>query len=208
MEKDERKEDIRVIKSKRELKISLMELLKIKSFDKINVIDICKFAKVNRMTFYNHYSDKYDLFNDAVMSTKEQIFNEYAVKAKGLDFKKNPDKCLFILTELIVNQTIKYQDVIYNLILHQDNDIATYILKNTCDDAIKYIITSINDINSYSLNFPIELVSAFISGGTSSIVVYWLNHRNEISKEEFLDSLYKAIKLIINSEILLKIKKD
>ena len=63
-----KKEDIRIKRSKYELNAALYKLLKEKSFSKITVIDICETANINRMTFYNHYQDKYDLFNESILN--------------------------------------------------------------------------------------------------------------------------------------------
>ena len=62
----EGKIDARVIHSKAQIFNALNELLKEKPFQKITVIDICEKAHVNRMTFYNHYEDKYDLFSECI----------------------------------------------------------------------------------------------------------------------------------------------
>ena len=59
-----KKEDKRVIKTKRDLRIALGQLLKKKTYSKITVCDICEEAQINRMTFYKHYMDKSDLLND------------------------------------------------------------------------------------------------------------------------------------------------
>ena len=54
------KEDARIMRSKRDLRAALMELLKSTPFEKIAVIDICNKAMINKVTFYKHYADKYD----------------------------------------------------------------------------------------------------------------------------------------------------
>lgn len=79
-------EDKRITKSKNALKATLIELLDEMPFEKIAVTDICNKAKISRITFYNHYSDKYALIDD--------VFKQYAklgreVYAKRQD-KNNP----------------------------------------------------------------------------------------------------------------------
>lgn len=53
--------DLRVIKTRRNIEESLIHLLGRKSFEQITVQDILEEALINRSTFYKHYSDKYDL---------------------------------------------------------------------------------------------------------------------------------------------------
>ena len=51
----ERKEDRRSKYTRMIIKDTFLELLKEKSYDKINVSQICKNAEITRTTFYLHY---------------------------------------------------------------------------------------------------------------------------------------------------------
>ena len=55
------KNDLRVIKTRREIENAMIVLLQQKSFEKITVQNILDVALVNRSTFYQHYADKYAL---------------------------------------------------------------------------------------------------------------------------------------------------
>ncbi len=57
---DER-EDLRVTKTKRNIKNAFLELLSEKSISNITVQNILDLALINRATFYKYYHDKYDL---------------------------------------------------------------------------------------------------------------------------------------------------
>lgn len=49
--------------TKKAMASALKELMEEKSFEKINVVDICKRCEMNRKSFYYHFKDKYDLVN-------------------------------------------------------------------------------------------------------------------------------------------------
>ena len=73
----ERKQDLRVIKTKMAIRHAFLELIEVNGYSKVNVTDIVEKAMINRNTFYLHYLDKEDLidrFNEAI--TKENY--EYA----------------------------------------------------------------------------------------------------------------------------------
>ncbi|WP_244833921.1 hypothetical protein [Clostridium sp. BJN0001] len=53
--------DLRVIKTRKNIEISFIYLLSKKDFCKITVQDILDKALINRSTFYKHYNDKYRL---------------------------------------------------------------------------------------------------------------------------------------------------
>lgn len=53
--------DIRVLKTKKNIEDTFLQLIKEKSFVDITIKDICDEAMISRSTFYAHYKDKYDL---------------------------------------------------------------------------------------------------------------------------------------------------
>ena len=75
-----RKEDLRRKRTKNALKKAIAKLLDKNSIEKISVIDICEEAKINRVTFYTHYKDKYEFL---VNGEKQEI--ETAKENKSLN---------------------------------------------------------------------------------------------------------------------------
>lgn len=61
------KEDLRVIKTKRNIKSVMIELLKKKPVEKITVTELSAQAMINKGTFYLHYSDIYALYHEIIM---------------------------------------------------------------------------------------------------------------------------------------------
>lgn len=66
------KTDLRIIKTNENIKNAFSNLLLEKTFKDITVQNICDEALIGRSTFYDHYSDKYDLLNKMV----EEISNK------------------------------------------------------------------------------------------------------------------------------------
>ncbi len=69
----EPKTDLRVIKTRANIKKTFIELLSKKNFNEITIQNILDQALINRSTFYKHYSDKYEL--------SEQLIDEVMKKA-------------------------------------------------------------------------------------------------------------------------------
>ncbi len=61
---EEKKIDIRIVKTRRAIQTAFLKLMKEKGFAAITVKDIIQEAEINRSTFYAHYEDKYDLLNN------------------------------------------------------------------------------------------------------------------------------------------------
>lgn len=57
-------EDRRIIKTKKILKKTLVEMLQKEPFERISITGLCARAEISRITFYAHYSDKYALVDE------------------------------------------------------------------------------------------------------------------------------------------------
>lgn len=117
-----KKDDLRIIKTKRSIKNALYDLSTEKPFEKISVMDITTKAMINRSTFYLHYKDKDDLLHSLAKETLNDLKECYSSstqnsfeKSKTSDeplpyivptlsyIKDNPD-----FFRLILNSNVKY----------------------------------------------------------------------------------------------------
>ena len=67
------KQDLRIQKTKRAIYGALEELLLEKSINKITVTELAKRAEINKGTFYLHYKDIYDLYEDALIMYLDSV---------------------------------------------------------------------------------------------------------------------------------------
>ena len=120
-----KKEDIRIIRTKRDLADSLLQLLETKSFDKISVKEICENALISKLTFYNNFKNKEELMTFVFERTTKSTFD---------NLKKN------YLGD--VNKSISYIDILISLVtlFYDEKSLFRKILKN---DKEKSIYTSL-----------------------------------------------------------------
>jgi AcrR family transcriptional regulator len=78
-----KKEDLRIIKTRKALTDALYTLLQRYSFNKITVYDICAEAMVSRSTFYTHYSDKYALLERWLTELREDFARRFRTLSGG-----------------------------------------------------------------------------------------------------------------------------
>ncbi len=57
-------QDLRVIKTRASIKDAFLEMLKKSPVEKISVTELSKQAQINKGTFYLHYQDIYELYNE------------------------------------------------------------------------------------------------------------------------------------------------
>lgn len=79
-------EDKRILKTRRNLKATLVRLLATLPFEKITVSELCRAGETSRITFYTYYEDKYALI--------EEMFDDYVREAvadyRRLQLENNP----------------------------------------------------------------------------------------------------------------------
>lgn len=78
-------EDPRVRRTHRLLIESFSELLAQKKYESISVADITRLAHVNRATFYAHFNDKDDLFEEVVYDSFQTMVEEVEQVSDRLD---------------------------------------------------------------------------------------------------------------------------
>lgn len=73
----EQKSDLRVTKTRRLIKATFLELVQAKPVRKITVTELAKRAEISKGTFYLHYLDIYDLYNQMVEETVAKIAGSF-----------------------------------------------------------------------------------------------------------------------------------
>ena len=73
----EQKSDLRVTKTRRPIKAAFLELVQTKPGQKIAVTELAKRAEISKGTFYLHYLDIYDLYNQMVEETVAKIAGSF-----------------------------------------------------------------------------------------------------------------------------------
>ena len=73
------KQDLRIVKTKKNLFHHLLKLLKTQDFNDITVTKLCEYSEINRSTFYTHYSNIDDLFETHMMEIMGKLNEEYKI---------------------------------------------------------------------------------------------------------------------------------
>ena len=77
------KEDLRIIRTRKLLSATLLDMMEEQSLEKISVIDLCTKALVNRATFYAHFEDKYHLLTFALEELKDEVYSRFSKDVKA-----------------------------------------------------------------------------------------------------------------------------
>ena len=80
--------DLRMIKTRTQIKKAFLSLREKLMPEKIKVKDICEVAMINKTTFYHHYTDSIELSNEIDDSAIENILSNFPEKDKMFDDPK------------------------------------------------------------------------------------------------------------------------
>ncbi len=188
------KVDLRIEKTELALQASLLNLLKENSFNKITVNDICQKANINRITFYNHYKDKYDLFDSLIKRFKDDLTNTINKNFKQDITLINVEKKVRALIAICLEKCLKYQDVILILSNEDSNPLVEYIIYTSLELIAKEVIIDLK-LNQYK-NFSLDLISTYIVGGLTATILYWLRNQSTYSRLQLTNFIDEQLSMI------------
>lgn len=141
------REEIR-LGAKYVLALSLKDLARNKSLDKISVRDIVDNCGAGRQTFYNHFKDKYDLINWIYES------NAYRIRNMFIDVENRDKVISMLLLHIKENQPFYANAFNYE----GQNLFLEFLYKNTYDSYMQLIKkrfgeNQITDSLAYTLEF-------------------------------------------------------
>lgn len=194
------KTDIRVLKSKRDLRNGLFELLKTKTFDKITVIEICEVAEINKMTFYKHYNDKYDLFEDCVKSQAEKLYKSTLETLKlSSPIKEDLPAFCAMAFSTFVEVCFQYRNSIIAL---SSSDSATdaMLLQKGISIVNEEVFAQLG--KHLQLRYPEKYVASFITGGMVSAITSIIRDFEHVNKDDMYKSFKSLFEDLINGNTI------
>ena len=193
-----KKEDLRITKTKRDLRLALIYLLKDVSFEKITIGDICEKAMVNRMTFYKHFKDKYDLLDHAIDSLLGQIIQKVAQQIMPVDSFDDFVEFCVLLARTIIEESSAKKDIFPDL-YRSDSGIVYDVLTRTMHH---YISLLVQEVGKYrKLKHSLQTTTEFLSGGIIHLICYWLLHIDEFDKNDFIKGSETFTRELITSNL-------
>lgn len=177
-----KKEDLRIIKTKKNLYNALLNLMREKSFEEIKVADICTEALVNRSTFYAHYEDKYELLSSCINDLKQSLTDELK-KNKNINSTK---EYYLEMIRLFLNHIEDKKNDYLAIAVNNRNSILTDIIYDVIDHDIIY---NLNQDNKLSDIIPNQIIAKFYLGAVVNIAIYWIHNINKYTKEEMINYL-------------------
>ena len=171
----DKKTDRRVLKTKRAIYNAFVELLSEKEINHITITDISKKADINRKTFYNYYSNTYEVMEEIENLTADTFIK----RLDAIEFTNMTD----FLTEIFsqFTETIN-SDLDFFSHLFKTNNRSILIVKIV--EAIKeYIRKRIEKEQELDIQ-KFNIVADFYIPGILSVYMNWFINNHNIPIEE------------------------
>ena len=180
-----KKEDLRIIKTKASLYRALIDIMKKKSFEDIRVSEICKKSQINRSTFYDHFNDKNELLYSMIQDMKNELQENLVINEKHDSIK---DASMQILKALLL-YIDKNKKIYSSIIKINGNSIAKDMIVDTLIDTVTKEID--NNFNNNTI-IPTRTMVLFYANGVISIISEALEDPSKYNPDElyeFIDNL-------------------
>lgn len=176
----EYKEDLRIIRTRKLLSSTLLDMMEETSIERISVIDLCNRAMVNRATFYAHFEDKYHLLSFALEELKDDVYAEFTG-----DFNaETPKDMLKAVMLMAVEFIFDKQNHIANVVMNNRNEKVIDTITDSLAQSIKYQLSKFKD--SYDIRIPMHLLASFFAGGMVNVALWCIDNPDKCSHNELI----------------------
>lgn len=160
--------DLRIIKTKKNIREAFLELRKKHSVDEIKVNELCKQAMINKTTFYNHYQDVYELSEEL----EQEVLQNFYANFKDMDMLlTDPERFIRGMNEALAC----------------DDNMLRILYRDHFDELVRRIEIHIKSL--YAKEH--QMLISFLIGGSVHLM---LKPGNENAKvEEFLSRIVQKI---------------
>lgn len=182
----DKKEDLRIVKTKASLYRGLMLLMKTKPFEQIKVSEICAASFVNRSTFYDHFNDKFELLQSLLYDMSSELTNSMVISTPTNNQKEYYKESLTIL----LNHIKENIDIYSAVAKINSNSIARDMIMDSL------ITSTTEDIEKYKLNtlgLPTKTFVLFYAAGFINVIVESLKEPKTFDPDKILKTLLTFI---------------
>ena len=181
MEENIKKQDRRIIKSKKAIKKAFMSILATKDINDITIKNIADLADVDRKTVYNYYNGTYEILNEI----ENEMVSTINDAVESLDLEGNLDQQINIFRKIteVINDNFEFYSILMKL--NYDSQLIKKLISLFSEYAKKIL-------NKFKLpnGVSVEYASTFIASGVLNTYYKWFNSERSISLDELSNQLY------------------
>lgn len=184
------KTDLRVIKTRENIKKSFTNLLLAKDFKDITVQNIIDEALIGRSTFYAHFYDKYDLLEQMASEMK----NEFTILIRDRFNLYSHDEFINFFSKIIEYYSKQRLQFLALLRVHTETVDLYSSLLDILNNQCLLFLDSLKVDNK--LKVPKEYFSRLYAAAVMASIQWCLENGEEYTPETFVE-LFNSLKILI-----------
>lgn len=189
-----KKEDLRVVKTKRALLEAISKLMKKKELSQITVNEICVEAGIRRATFYKHFEDK-NAFVLYVVEWMRENFDQ-ALWKNG-----RPNNAKDYYSEyyrLLIDFLCDYSDSAIKLLRSNLRaPLMEHMITQNYQETKRMLTECINS-GASTLKVSFDLAANVLTGGITYSIIAWFESGCPVSKERFATDISTLIGCLVD----------
>lgn len=181
----EKKQDLRIIKTREAIKEAFIQLVAEKGFESLTIKDITGKARINRGTFYAHYEDKYgclESYEAEIMEGLVAIIKEHYPLNETIHLVKNT-----FATEIFQHLN-RHKEMLKVLLSPKGDPHFQVKLKQWMWEQL-FEKTTVPLFNPSQMHVSPEYFASYVSGANLSVIQVWLNKGCKETPEEMASIL-------------------
>ncbi len=179
----EQKEDLRVIRTRKLLSSTLLEMMEEESIEKISVIDLCTKAMVNRATFYAHFEDKYHLLSYALEELKDKVYARFTKEF----YAETPRDVIRGVLFMAVSYLADKQSDVSRIVKFNRNERVMRTLTDSIAQSIKYQLGKLR--GRYPSSVPSQMTAICYAGALVNLLVWLLDNPATLADPDLNEKL-------------------
>ena len=192
--KEFKRQDARVIRTKRDLRASLLALLKEQAFEKITVKTICDHASINKMTFYAHYQDKYDLLDDLVRTMGEGV-RDGAIGSMPIETEED---VAIAFGKLAATLLESHKDEILS-VKRSGSTLGLAVFESAIEEIVNNLVKRIAELQP--IKYAPSHVAAFLMGGFQKLILTVLEEP-ELDKNALEEHFHDIVLALLRGKVI------
>lgn len=169
------KQDKRSVRTRKQIKLALLKLVRTKDIEDISITELTNVAGINRNSFYTHYSSVYNILDDLnadILYTIDGIVSKYTYAS----FREDPYPLLHDFSEVITGN--KYFTE-YLLFSGSSGELIQKLKETLCERFYKIYVTERGNNRPY-----VKYMLSFLVGGVFDVYQSWFTNDKDVPLDE------------------------
>ena len=191
------KEDLRIIKTRKSLNDTFLQMISEQSFEDITVNDLCERAGVRRATFYKHYDDKNEFLMSFVKMYRDSF--DKSIWKRG---KPDATKEYYVrYVRSLINYLSVHDTIVQNILKsHIRHPIIYMLIQQNYIDTKTNLDKSVEE--GLQLKVSTDTLANMLAGGIAVIITKWFEDGKPIPKSQLMDEISAIHDCLIGDNVI------